>query len=87
MRKKELVAGSREERDRAARRTRGERRNQRRSPLGVGVELVEGRGGSSELNAVDGWPEKLGRLWREEGRKKVRERWRKKVERKERRKK
>ena len=61
MRKKELVAGSREERDGAAGRTCEERRNQRRSPPGAGVELVKGRGGSFELNAVDGWLEKLGR--------------------------
>ena len=61
MRKKEMAAGSREERDGTAERTRGERRNQRRSPPGAGVELVKARGGSFELNVVDGWPEKLGR--------------------------
>ena len=61
MRKKEMAAGSCEERDGAAECKRGERRNQRRSPPGAGVELVEGRGGLLELSTVDGWSEKLGR--------------------------
>ena len=45
-----------EEKEERARCSRGRRGLSRHSPPGTGVNLVGGRGGLSELSAVDGWP-------------------------------